>query len=202
MPSTIQQVFAGAGLRPNGPVPWGAAIPETDPGVYLIALTADTKSLKAARRDCPLLQAALANLLRVRPELLIDGARPDASALEQRLSAFWLSDEVVLYVGLAGTSVRSRVSAYYRTRVGARSPHAGGWFLKMLAVLPQLYVHYAATDEPALAEDRMLAAFSAQVSEAAGSELHDPDRPIPFANLEWPKHRHKRHGIGGARQPA
>lgn len=200
MPSNVQQVFAAAGIHPSGCVPWGAAVPETDPGVYVIALTDDTKALKAVRPDCPLSQPALETLLRVRPELLVDGARPDTCALAQRLSAFWLPDEVVLYVGLAGTSVHRRVNAYYETRIGARSPHAGGWFLKMLSVLPQLHVHYAAADDPTLAEDRMLAAFSAQVSDAARGALHDPDRPIPFANIEWPKRRYKRHGIKGAKQ--
>jgi hypothetical protein len=201
VPSNVQQVFAAAGIRSDGCVSWGAPVPETDPGMYVIALTVDTESLEVARRDCPLSQAALETLLRARPELLVDGIRPDVSALAERLSAFWLPDEVVLYVGLAGTSVHGRVNAYYGTRIGARSPHAGGWFLKMLSVLPQLHVHYAAADEPTLAEDRMLATFSAQVSEAARSTLPDPDRPIPFANIEWPKRRYKRHGIKGAKQP-
>lgn len=201
MPSNVQQVFAAAGLHPSGCVPWGAAVPETAPGVYVVALTDDTNSLKAARRDCRRSQRSLEALLRVRPEFLVDGVRPDTSALAKRLSAFWLPDEVVLYVGLAGTSVHGRVNAYYGTRIGARSPHAGGWFLKMLSVLPQLHVHYAAADKPTVAEDRMLAAFSAQVSDAARRTLHDPDRPIPFANIEWPKGRYKRHGITGAKQP-
>lgn len=201
MPSNVQQVFAAAGIRPDGPVAWGASVPETDAGVYVIALTDNTQSLEATQPDCPLSQSALEMLLRVRPALLVDGTRPDASALAQRLSAFWLRDEVVLYVGLAGTSVHDRVNAYYGTRIGARSPHAGGWFLRMLSVLQQLHVHYAATDEPALAENHMLATFNAQVSDTTRSTLHDPDRPIPFANIEWPKRRYKRHGITGAKQP-
>ena len=94
-----------------------------------------------------------------------------------------------------------RVNAYYGTRIGARSPHAGGWVFKMLSVLPQLHVHYTAANEPTVAEDRMLAGFSAVVSDAARGTRHDPDRPIPFANIEWPKRRYKRHRIKGAREP-
>ena len=201
MPSNVQQVFAAAGIRPTGCVAWGAPVPETAPGVYVVALTDDAKALEAVRPECPVSQPALETLLRVRAELLVDGVRPDTTALAMRLSAFWLPDEVVLYIGLAGTSVQSRVAAYYRTRIGARSPHAGGWFLKMLSVLPQLHVHYAAADQPKVAEDRMLAAFSARVSNASRSTLHDPDRPLPFANIEWPARRYKRHGIRGAKQP-
>lgn len=47
----------------------------------------------------------------------------------------------------------------------------------------------------------MLRAYNARVSDAAAAGLHDPDRPIPFANVEWPKRRYKRHGIKGAKQP-
>lgn len=51
MPSNVQQVFAATGIRSDGCVSWGAPVPETDPGVYVIALTVDTESLEVARRD-------------------------------------------------------------------------------------------------------------------------------------------------------
>ncbi len=47
----------------------------------------------------------------------------------------------------------------------------------------------------------MLTAFSANVSNQARGALHDSDRPIPFANLEWPPRRYKQHGIKGATEP-
>lgn len=201
MPSTVAHLFAAAGLHRDDSVLWNTAVQETGPGVYVVALTPRADSVVEARATCPLSMSAIGELLATRSELRVDRVRPDANTLATRLAAFWLPDEVVLYVGLAGTSVHARVNAYYGTRIGARSPHAGGWFLKMLSVLPQLHVHFAPAHEPTLAEDRMLAAFSAQVSDAARSTLHDPDRPIPFANIEWPKRRYKRHGITGAKQP-
>ncbi|HEY8583308.1 MAG TPA: hypothetical protein VIL49_10180 [Capillimicrobium sp.] len=198
MPSTVDDVFAAAGLQPVGAVPWGAPVPEAGPGVYVVALTADPGSTAAALPNCPLDPAAVGTLM-ARPELTVDRLPTTPEGLRSRLAAFWLPDEVVLYIGLAGTSLRQRVGQYYKTPLGKRSPHAGGWFLKTLTVLPDTWVHYAATDDPAGAEDRMLAAFSAAVSEASRAALHDSDRPIPFANLEWPKRRIKLHGIGGAK---
>src|SRR5438105_3398685 len=44
----------------------------------------------------------------------------------ERVSSFWIPDEVVLYVGLAGSSLGRRLARYYATALGARSPHAGG----------------------------------------------------------------------------
>ncbi len=106
-----------------------------------------------------------------------------------------------MYVGLAGASVRSRVNQYYSTRRGARKPHAGGWFLKTLTILPDLWVYHAAADDPDGAERRMLGAFCAGVSDESRRLLFDPERPFPFGNLEWPRGTRKRHGIVGATEP-
>lgn len=145
---------------------------------------------------------SVAELLEVRPEMRLDGRRPSPDDLAARLAAFWLPDETVVYIGLAGTSVRRRLSAYYRTPLGARRPHSGGWFLKMLAGLDSFYVHVASAPEPKRAEAEMLRFFCSQVSAASKQRLHDPEHPFPFANLEWPPGTRKRHGITGARELA
>ncbi len=166
-----------------------------------MSLTSNTASTADALPGCPLDPSAVAKLLRVRPELRLDGKRPTAAELADRLAGLWLSDETVVYIGLAGTSVQGRVNAYYRTPLGARSPHAGGWPVKTLSVLPSLFVHYAACADPAAAEQRMLDVFTSQVSPDTRAKLHDPEMPVPFANLEHGKGQRKRHGITGARAP-
>lgn len=201
MPSTVSQVFDGSGLTPAGVVQWGQPVPETAPGVYVVALTAETELRADTLRDCPLDRGSVEKLLRARPELRLDGSRPTAAELEARLASFWLGDEVVVYIGLAGTSVQSRVNSYYRTPLGARSPHAGGWPLKTLSVLSSLRVHFATCADPAAAEQKMLGAFADQVSSNARANLHDPAIPVPFANLEHAKGQRKQHGITGARAP-
>lgn len=201
MPSTVSEVFGGPGLSPAGVVRWGEPIPETKPGVYAVALTEDTDSAAGAVGDCPLDPAAVKHLLSVRPELRLDGKRPTAAELTDRLAELWLGDETVVYIGLAGTSVQSRVSAYYRTPLGARSPHAGGWPLKTLSVLRDSWVHYAPFPDPATAEQQMLDVFASGVSARARAKLHDPLLLVPFANLERAKGERKQHGIIGARAP-
>jgi hypothetical protein len=129
MPSTVSAVFASAGL-PEGVVQWGIPIPRSEPGVYAVATTNQADDVAQVRSPCPLSPAALNELLDVRPELRIDDARPDRDTLGLRLAALWLPDEVIAYIGLAGTSLRSRVRAYYSTPLDARRPHAGGWPLK------------------------------------------------------------------------
>jgi hypothetical protein len=117
--------------------------------------------------------------------------------LAARLAAFWLADEVVLYAGLAGTSVHKRVRQYYATPLGAKRPHAGGWWLKTLTMLDELWVHWSGAEDPDDAEQRMLSAFADAVSPTTRDGLHDRERVAPFANLRTSRGV-KRHGITGA----
>jgi hypothetical protein len=111
----------------------------------------------------------------------------------------WVPGEPVLYIGLAGTNLAERIGHYYRTPLGARAPHAGGWPLKTLTDLQELYVHWATVDDPAWTELAVLDAFIAGVSEAERAKLVDPHLPLPFANLQRAPGERKQHGIGGAR---
>lgn len=199
MPSTVAGLLEQTGLSHGGCVRWNSPVPSQRPGVYLISLTADPEALAAAIARCPLRPAAIQELLRVSPGVQLDCRVPSAGDLAQRISAFWLPDEVVLYIGLASTSLRKRVRQYYKTPIGASKPHAGGWFLKTLSNLDDLHVHYAECSEQAVCEDRLLQAFSRSVSTSTRASLHDAERPMPFANLEWPRGTRKRHGITGAR---
>ncbi len=197
MPSTVAEVFAAAKLPPAGEVAWGTPVPLDAPGVYVVALTDNLQFRSGALSEAPLDGDALERLLAARPELRLDGARPDFEELATRLRLFWLA-EVVLYVGLAGTSVRKRVRQYYRTPLGARRPHAGGWWLKTLTVFDQLRVHWAPTADPEAGETAMLRGFAGGVSPPALAALHDPERVAPFANLRCGSGLVKRHGITGA----
>ena len=75
----------------------------------------------------PISEAAIEELLTVRPELTLDGARPTREQLVRRLAGFWFPDEVVVYIGLAGSrksrpvqgEVAKRVGEYYDTPLEA-----------------------------------------------------------------------------------
>lgn len=196
MPSTVNDVFGAAGLHPSGCVPWGVAVPEDQSGVYLVALTDERENVSAALPECPIAIHQVEQLLDVRPELLLDGVRPTPEALAQRYASFWLPDEVVVYVGLTTAPLVNRVDAYYRTSLGRRSPHAGGYWLKVLSALPDLFVHYAACEAVRTAEEALAATFMANVSPATRSRLYDAAVPLPFANRKVPPHGPiKKHGI-------
>jgi hypothetical protein len=198
MPTTVTNAFAASGLTPQNPVRWGDKLSTKASGVYIISLTPSQSDLADTLTDIPLEREAFESWLGVCPELKLDGKRPTIDELMDRIDGFWLPDEVILYVGLA-TSLRSRLRQYYTTSIGARRPHSGGYFLKLLSNLNQLWVHYAETTDQREAENQILEYFCGQVSQESKQILHDPAHPFPFANLEWPPHVRKQHGLLGAR---
>lgn len=200
MLATVTDLLAASGLEHAGSVRWGTRLTASYPGVYLVALDESPDTCAATLAEAPISEERVTELLRVRPELRLDGARPTVATLAERLAGCWLP-ETVLYIGLTGTSLQRRVGQYYTTPLGARRPHAGGWFLKTLSNLDELTVHYAAAVDPAAAERELLQAFIDGVDSAGCDELHDPTCPYPFANLVGPTGVRKAHGITGAREP-
>jgi hypothetical protein len=80
-------------------VRWGERVPERNKGVYVVALTARTDEVDATLRTVPTAPYALAQLLKVRPELRLDGGRPTPEELNARIASFWAADEIVLKEG-------------------------------------------------------------------------------------------------------
>jgi len=202
VPSSVNTLLSAAGLAPEGVVHWGEIVRSQGRGIYVVALAEDPRSLEGALPECPIAPERIAELLSVRPELTLDGRRPSPEELAARIASFWLPDEVVLYIGKTDGALQNRVGQYYRTPLGARRPHSGGWFLKTLGNLNDLWVHYATTEEPVTAESSMLAHFMSGVSAQARKGHPDPALPTPFANLEVNEdggRRRRNHGIRNAR---
>ena len=199
MPTTIAKAFAAAGLVREGIVRWGANPATSKPGVYIVSLTESLDTCDGELTEAPLAAVEFQRWLDVCPKLTLDGTRPTIQPLMDRIRHFWISDEVILYIGLAGTSLSTRLSQYYQTPIAAPRPHSGGYFLKLLSNLNQLWVHYARCSDAERAEDLMLQRFCAHVSKNSRRALQDKVHPFPFANLEWPRGTRKAHALRGAR---
>lgn len=108
--SPAAELIRLVGLSPRGPAVWGTAPALPVPGVYAIE---SAMPLEEAPID---LDAAQTWIDRV-PTLRLDSQRPSAKALAERLGEFWIPNERVVYIGLAGTSLSSRVRGFFRTPV-------------------------------------------------------------------------------------
>jgi hypothetical protein len=85
--------------------------------------------------------------------------------------------------------------------LGDRAPHAGGHWIKTLANLKSLTVHYAESDnlgDPAALEKQILLSFSQAASEQTSAAHRQQDLTMPFANLEIKGVGRRHHGIGKA----
>lgn len=198
--TTVEEVFAYAGVEYGGAAPWGADPSETGSGVYVVASTKHPDAV-AGLGAAPLSLSAVSALLTARPEAAVDGRRATVESLAARLESMWPSGEPVIYIGLASRSVRRRMRQFYATAIGARAPHAGGWPVKMLDDSAGLWVHFGPTDTPDTAETAMLSRFAAGLPQSVRAELIDPGALLPFANLMIPRGRRKRHGISGVKAP-
>lgn len=191
--TTVNELFAHVGVVNRSVVRWGEPPNEAEPGVYIVSTAEDAES-NTGLSAVPLNPGAIEELLRLRPEATVDGHPATVTMLKLRLSAMWAKGETVAYIGLARTSVRMRVRQFYRTRIGARAPHAGGWPIQMLDPA-KLWVHCGSVADPREAEAAMVARFASQVPPRVSERLIDPDAPIPFVNLTFPGGRRKGHGL-------
>jgi hypothetical protein len=198
MPTTVSEAFAAAGLTPEGVVRWNERPKVTGPGVYVVSLTKSVQQTDATLPYAPLSPSQFDRWLSVCPDLTLYRVRPTAKQLQDQIQHFWIPDEAILYIGLAG-SLSGRLAGYYNTPIGAPRPHSGGYFLKLLSNINELWVHYASCSDPETAENKMLGRFCENVSDASRQVLADADHPFPFANLVLPRGTKKAHGLRRAR---
>ncbi len=208
-PRTAPELIRDVGLIADGPAQWGRPVRRSAPGVFLIELTAPIPSP-------PLDLALVGKWLERVPELRLDGVRPGSKELLQRLAAFWLPSQPVLYVGSTPGSVAGRVAAIARTVPGDRKPASSGLWLHFLRNLADVRVWWAGTDAPEEYEDALLDAFAAGVpkseraalpafppggADAAGAAGADPQAVLPWAVLRAPSGARRATGIANPLLP-
>jgi hypothetical protein len=200
MPISPLELFERVGYRHTGSVPWHTSPKSSQPGVYAVSLSADPASA-AGLNDAPINTNKVAAWIERVPTFQFDNfPSPAPEDVVARLSTFWLPDEAIVYIGKA-TTLSDRVSGYYKTPLGNRSPHAGGHWIKTLDVLNNLTVHYAEVkdgSDPEAIEYEMMRFFQDSVSLETRSRHPQPSLLLPFANLEGPGGR-RSHGIRGAK---
>ncbi|WP_447647246.1 hypothetical protein [Microbacterium forte] len=195
--TTVAELFKTAGVSYGGVVRWGQPPSERSPGIYVVS-SSENADESTGLDAAPLDTAAVSTLVRIRPEASIDGSPATEATMQTRLREMWVPNEPVLYVGLAGTSVRARVTQYYNTKIGARAPHAGGWPIKMLDQAA-LWVHFGPAQDPDAAEMIMIRHFEENVPLDTRATLIDQRTALPFANLTHPRGVRKRHGLAGVK---
>ncbi len=188
------ELIRSVGLMADGPAPWGRPIAAPGPGVYVIELPSPPDA-------APLELATVGKWLERAVDLRLDGRRPTSRELRERLAAFWLPGQRVLFVGSSGGSVAGRVLALARTVPGARRPYAAGVWLNLLRDLDRCRVWWAATEAPDEYEDALLDAFRAAVPRELAAATPQPDVVMPWGVLRRPTGERRAHGLTGMLVP-
>lgn len=184
-----EELFRKAGLRLGGSAKWGQPIPVRAPGVYVIEAPAPSS-------NAPFDDKAVAAWVARIPGMLVDGQSASAETVKARLAEFWIPSTTVVYIGLAGTSLATRLQQYYKTPLGDSKPHAGGHWLRTLRDLTSFTVSWAESDNPARDEDLLLRVFAKSIESSDLPARVKAGPVLPFANRQTADGTRKTHGIG------
>ena len=177
-------------------VKWGIPVKTQEEGVYIVSLSSDPNE-NITMKLPPFNIVLLKEWIEKREYFILDGAKcyaNDVSSITNRLSKFWISDENILYIGKA-SNLHERIGAFYRHKVGKRSPHAGGHWIKVLKNLEELFLYYIECDNCIEVEKKMFSVFGKQISKESKQILFDKNILLPFANIQNECKKNKYYGI-------
>ncbi|MDQ3938664.1 MAG: transcription elongation factor GreA [Chloroflexota bacterium] len=185
---SASDLMRALGLLVDGPARWGYPVPSRAPGVFVF-------ELPAGLDKAPIDHGALRRWLEYVPDLRLDGSRPTTGSLADRLAAFWLPREPIVFIGRSTRALGPRVAAFYATRLGDARPNPNGHWLKTLSVVSQLRLWWAETGAHEEYLDALLGEVAGRAEPSVVTALPDPQVVLPFANLETADGTAKRHGI-------
>ncbi len=200
MAVSVNQLFKQVKLKGEGPIKWGDLIQAKGNGVYIISLSSDPNSIKSPKVKFEINKEVFTFWQRQAPDLKINDKL--VSSIDQiriYLKRHWKPNEHILYIGEATSKtnpIQKRVHQYYQHRVGQKGPHTGGYWLKLLLCLEQVYIYYAHCDNPRDTEFKMLIHFVEHSTGKSLYDIKDVAMYLPFANLK--ADIIKSHGISNA----
>ena len=196
MPTPVSELESLFKLEVTQSVTWGTDFHEMNHGIYIITQYQNIELLPKDKSPISLCNGQIKNWMQNAPSMTLNGNNPSIDDLKQHLPKFWLQDESILYIGKAEKqSLQDRVSQFYRHKVGKKSPHKGGYWLKLLSDFNNYYIHLLPTDNSHEIEKQMLRHFIENVSDEAKTGLIDKELCLPFANLQLRSGVIKKHGL-------
>jgi len=196
MPTTVTELETKFNLQFKNSIKWGNSFIENDYGIYIISTSKDKGYLPASKFEISFNEAQVDTWLDNAPDILLNGIKPGKKDLKKQLQGFWLPDESILYIGKAEKQTLSeRICQYCNHKVGKRSPHKGGYWLKLLSNLNELYIHIYSTKDSHHIEEELLRHFINNVSEVSRKNLIDKELCLPYANLQLRSGVIKKHGL-------
>ncbi len=188
------ELLEGSGLTAPGLSTWGAALPSTRPGVYVI-------EFESPPSQPPFDLARIDAWLEYVPELRLYGLRPKSLEVAEALARWWWPQSRVAYIGCTvRQTLATRVRQFVKHQLGDQRPHRGGQWLKTFAPTVELQVWWAETSaaEAEDTETRLLGHFRSALIALDPTMAQRPMvETLPFANLQTGSGAIKPHGLTG-----
>ena len=186
MPVTVKDIFNKVGLQPSEAIKWRSTLPTDENGVYIISLSANASRNIGIQKTCEINDAVFEKWKMFSPELNVSG-NLTKQIIKTELNKYWKPKENILYIGESSSKTNGlskRVSQFYIHQVGWKGPHTGGYWIKLLSKLEDLYVYHAVCKNPRDTEFKMLMYFIEQSTGKSFYELDGLGKHLPFANLK------------------
>lgn len=198
MPTSVKSIEDYFGVTVCHTVKWREKVPIDKHGIYIISTSHNTSYLPQESSSFVLSAEQISLWRKNAPDLTLQNNPITNEELISHLRKFWLPDESILYIGKAEReTLKKRISRYYRHKIGKRSPHCGGYWLKLLDNLSSLNIHLIVIENNNISEieERMLQYFINNVSPLTKELLLDKELRLPFANLQLRAKVIKKHGL-------
>lgn len=186
MPITVNDIFNKVGLVTPVAIKWNNPIPTEDNGVYVISLSEDASKNNGILKSFEINEEVFNKWKLLSPDLNVNGT-VSKNIIEVEINQFWKPNENILYIGESSSptnGLSKRVNQFYQHEVGWKGPHTGGYWIKLISQLENLFVYYAKCKNPRDTEFKMLMYFIEQTTGKSFYELDELGKHLPFANLK------------------
>lgn len=196
MPTSVLQLTSVFNVEVIKSVKWGTRFDERNYGIYIVSTSQNIEYLPKITSPISIDKSIVSLWQQNASEMLLNGKKVTTDILINHLKMFWIEDESILYIGKAEKQFLSRrVNQFYLHEVGKKSPHKGGYWVKLLNNLDNYYIHLIRTDLSHEVEEMMLQYFMENVSNESKTNLMDKKLCLPFANLQLRSGVVKKHGF-------
>jgi hypothetical protein len=187
MSISVDQLFKEFNLTYSEAHRWNQKLDADFNGVYIISTSADPFKHNSIH-EINISPDAFAQWKKEAPDLEIEGTLvTDIEQVKSYLNKFWHKTENIIYIGESTSKtnpLQRRINQYYIHKVGQKGPHTGGYWVKLLSCLDDLYIYIAECSNPRETEFKMILKFSEILSGRTIFETNNLSTFFPFANAK------------------
>ena len=160
MSVSVDALFKEFNLKYSKPHKWKEKLDAKINGVYVISTSNDPLRHNQNKIELNICQKTFNRWLKDAPDLEIENQKViHVSQVKDYLMRFWDEDENILYIGESTSKtnpIQKRINQFYIHKVGKKGPHTGGYWIKLLSCLDNLYIYFAESQNPRETEFKMI----------------------------------------------